>query len=104
MIPEIIFTTVTTLLVYRFFLFIAESWKSGCKGEILPLFNDLLEYLKELVKKTVTSRLFVISLVFLLLYGILVGACLCFRLCGAKEYQAEYIELPKGNQNGQHKR
>lgn len=57
------------------------------------MFNDLLEYLKELVKKTVTSRLFVISLVFLLLYGILVGRLFVLQIVRGEEYQAEYIEL-----------
>ena len=48
------------------------------------MFNDLLEYLKELVKKTVTSRLFVISLVFLLLYGILVGRLFVLQIVRGK--------------------
>lgn len=49
------------------------------------MFNDLLEYLKELVKKTVTSRLFVISLVFLLLYGILVGRLFVLQIVRGEE-------------------
>ena len=57
------------------------------------MFNDLLEYLKELVKKTVTSRLFAISLVFLVLYGTLVGRLFVLQIVRGEEYQEEYIEL-----------
>lgn len=57
------------------------------------MFRDLLEYFKELVKKTVTSRLFAISLVFLLMYATLVGRLFMLQIVKGEEYQAEYISL-----------
>lgn len=57
------------------------------------MFRDLLEYLKETVKKIVTSRLFVISLVFLVMYGSLVGRLFVLQIVRGEEYQDEYIAL-----------
>ena len=46
MIPEIIFTTVTTLIVYRFFLLYRKlkAWEK--QGRQVFLFDDLKEFLK----------------------------------------------------------
>ena len=52
MIPEIIFTIVTTLFLYRLILFINRWLKLWKIGEIRPLFRDILEILQETVKKS----------------------------------------------------
>ena len=57
------------------------------------LFRDLLEYLKELLKKVVTSRLFAISLVFVLMYGTLMARLFSLQIVHGEEYQDEYISL-----------
>ena len=57
------------------------------------MFRDLLEYLKELLKKVVTSRLFAISLVFVLMYGTLVARLFSLQIVHGEEYQDEYISL-----------
>lgn len=57
------------------------------------MFRDLLEYLKELLKKVVTSRLFAISLVFVLMYGTLMARLFSLQIVHGEEYQDEYISL-----------
>ena len=57
------------------------------------MFRDLLEYLKELLKKVVTSRLFAISLVFVLMYGTLVARLFSLQIVHGEEYQDEYMEM-----------
>ncbi len=54
--PEIIFTAVTTLLVYRLFLSASRRLEDIGK-EIPPLFDELLEVTREFLKKLITSRL-----------------------------------------------
>lgn len=72
--PETIFTVVTTLAVYRLFLFISRKLEEMEKGETQRLFNDLLEILKDFVKKLFASRLF--------LLGVFLHACFPSWLSG----------------------
>ena len=57
------------------------------------MFRDLLEYLKEFLKKVITSRLFAISLVFVLMYVTLAARLFSLQIVHGEEYQDEYISL-----------
>ena len=57
------------------------------------MFDDLKEFLKELIKKVVTSRLFALSAVFLIMFCVLVGRLFKLQIVEGEEYQDAYIAL-----------
>ena len=59
--PETIFTVVTTLIVYRLFLFISRKLEALEKGETRRLFKRLAGNYKEFLKKLISSRLFILG-------------------------------------------
>jgi len=57
------------------------------------LFDDLKEYLKELIKKVVTSRLFALSILFFVMFSLLIGRLFRLQIVEGEEYQEAYIAL-----------
>ena len=57
------------------------------------MFDDLKEFLKELIKKVVTSRLFALSAVFFIMFCVLVGRLFKLQIVEGEEYQDAYIAL-----------
>lgn len=57
------------------------------------MFDDLKEFLKEVLKKVVTSRLFALSAVFLIMFCVLVGRLFKLQIIEGEEYQDAYIAL-----------
>ncbi len=57
------------------------------------MFEDLKEYLKESFKKIITSRLFVLSVVFCLMFCTLVVRLFTLQIVKGEEYQNAYIAL-----------
>ncbi len=92
-IPEIIFTTVTTLVVYRFFLFINRKLKEWEQRRDSNIVDDLKEYLREWFKKVITSRLFVLAVVFCLMSSALVMRLFNLQIIKGEEYQDAYTAM-----------
>lgn len=57
------------------------------------MFNDLLEVGKEFVKKILGSRLFILSLIFIGLFGILVMRLFDLQIIRGEEYQESYMTM-----------
>ncbi len=57
------------------------------------MFDDLKEYLKELFKKIITSRLFALSLIFCLMSGTLIARLFNLQIMHGEEYQEAYKSL-----------
>lgn len=57
------------------------------------MFDDLKEYLKELLKKIITSRLFALSLIFCLMSGTLIARLFNLQIMHGEEYQEAYKSL-----------
>lgn len=57
------------------------------------MFEDLKEYLKELMKKVVTSRLFTLCAIFLIMFCMLVGRLFKLQIIEGEKYQDAYIAL-----------
>ena len=57
------------------------------------MFDDLKEYLKELTKKIITSRLFALSIVFCLMSCTLVVRLFKLQIMEGEQYQDAYIAL-----------
>lgn len=57
------------------------------------MFEDLREYLKEVIKKVVTSRLFALSLIFCFMFCALVVRLFRLQIVEGEEYQDAYIAL-----------
>lgn len=57
------------------------------------MFNELKEFAKDFLKNLVTSRLFVLSVVFCMMFLILIGRLFTLQIIKGEEYQANYITL-----------
>lgn len=57
------------------------------------MFDDLREYLKELIKRIVTSRLFALSIMFCVMFCTLVGRLFQLQIMNGEQYQDAYIAL-----------
>lgn len=57
------------------------------------MFNDIKEFAKDFCKILVTSRLFVLSVVFFLMFLVLIGRLFTLQIIKGEEYQANYITL-----------
>lgn len=57
------------------------------------MFEDLKEYLKELIKKVVTSRLFTLCAIFLIMFCVLVFRLFNLQIIEGEKYQDAYIAL-----------
>ncbi|MBQ6833987.1 MAG: penicillin-binding protein, partial [Lachnospiraceae bacterium] len=55
------------------------------------MFNDLLEILKEFLKKVFASRLFILSIFFVGLFGILVVRLFDLQVINGEQYQEDYM-------------
>ena len=91
-IPEIIFTVVTTLLFYRLFLFISRKLEEMEQGEIPILFKDLLEMLKEFLQKIASSRLVALSVLFAAMFALLIVNLFNLQIIHGEDYLNEYMQ------------
>lgn len=59
------------------------------------MFRDLIELLKELIKKLVTSRIFALSVIFFVMFGVLSAKLFQMQIIDGEKYLADYIQKTK---------
>lgn len=56
------------------------------------MFRDLLEYIKEVVKRIVTSRIFALAILFCALFGVLIFRVFQLQIVQGEDYMNKYME------------
>ena len=88
-IPEMLYTVILTLIVYQIILRINRKLVEEEKGVQAGLFN-ILEHIKETVIRLVKSRMFIASVVFCVLFAILVQRVFYLQIVKGESYLNDY--------------
>ena len=62
------------------------------RGEIPALFRDIIEIIRELFGKLLSSRLFALAVIFICMFMVLVGKLFDLQIIHGEEIQNKYIQ------------